>query len=88
MSGEGTMRAELAELENRAERLRARIAAADCREAGCKMEHVGGKNAGCSDDCCCSVPVYVCPKCGDSDYGDNPEAAQTIANCAARAEAA
>ncbi len=89
MSGEGTLRAELAELEDRAAALRQRIASADCREAGCKMEHMGGRNAGCGRDCCCSVPVYVCPKCGDSDYGDNAEASQIITECAARrAEAA
>lgn len=51
-------------------------------ERGHDMKHVGGKNAGCSHDCGCSVPVYVCTRCGDCDYGDNDEAKQTMADCA------
>ncbi len=46
---------------------------------------VGGANAGCckgTDDCCCSIPVHECAKCGDCDYGDNDEAAQVIELCA------
>jgi hypothetical protein len=40
------------------------------------MRHVGRCNAGCGqgDDCGCSVPVFTCAICGDSDYGDNEEA--------------
>lgn len=69
-------RAEVARLE--------RIAAtATCREIGCDMQHYGGRNCGCEGGCC-SVPVYVCTRCGDSDYGDNAEAAQTKAECDAR----
>ena len=68
-------RAEVARLE--------RIAAtASCRDEGCDMQHAGGRNCGC-DDGGCSVPVYVCTRCGDSDYGDNPEAAERRADCAA-----
>jgi hypothetical protein len=67
-------RAEVARLE--------RIAAtATCREMGCNMQHVGGMNCGCEGGCC-SVPVYVCSRCGDSDYGDNPEAFEKRAACA------
>lgn len=80
-----TLRDELAEAEAKADHLRRRIAAADCREAGCKMEFIGGRNAGCSDGCGCSVPVYVCPKCGDSDYGDNAEAIEIRRTCSERA---
>lgn len=76
-----TLRAELAETEARADELRRRIAAETCATAGCDMKHVGGRNAGCGDDCACSVPVHVCSKCGDSDYGDNPEAAETRRRC-------
>jgi hypothetical protein len=66
-------RAEVARLE--------RIAAtATCREIGCDMRHTGGRNCGC-DDGCCSVPVYVCARCGDSDYGDNAEADATRDEC-------
>jgi hypothetical protein len=43
-------------------------------EKGHDMRHVGGCNAGCCEDCCCSVPVFTCSRCGDSDYGDNEEA--------------
>jgi len=76
-----TLRAELAEAEARAALLRRRIAAESCATAGCDMKHVGGCNAGCGDDCSCSVPVHVCPKCGDSDYGDNLEADETRRMC-------
>lgn len=83
----GDLRTQLAEAEATAERLRRQIAAADCRESGCKMEHIGGCNAGCElgRACGCSVPVYGCPKCGDSDYGDNPEAREIRVRCAASA---
>lgn len=33
--------------------------------------------------CCCSVPVYACTRCGASDYGDNAEANERRAACAA-----
>lgn len=66
-------RAEVARLE--------RIAAtATCREMGCDMQHSGGMNCGC-DEGSCSVPVYVCTRCGDSDYGDNQEALDKRATC-------
>lgn len=54
-----------------------------CRH-GCDMRHAGGRNAGCDigDDCCCSVPVYACTRCGDSDYGNNEEAAEVRRRCA------
>ncbi len=79
-----TLRDELAEAEDRAEQLRRKIAAADCHEAGCEMVFLGGRNAGCElgNGCGCSVPVHVCPKCGDSDYGDNAEGARIMAACA------
>jgi hypothetical protein len=32
-------------------------------------------------DCSCSVPVHECAVCGDCDYGDNPEADQTVRRC-------
>jgi len=34
----------------------------------------GCGNCGCHKDAACSVPVYRCTVCGDSDYGDNEEA--------------
>ena len=66
-------RAEVARLE--------RIAAtATCREVGCDMRHSGDRNCGCEGGCC-SVPVYVCSRCGDCDYGDNVEAREIKAAC-------
>lgn len=47
-------------------------------------EFKGGRNAGCSDDCICSVPVYTCGHCGDCDYGENDEAIQVKWNCRLR----
>lgn len=38
------------------------------------MVIMGGANCGCYPDAQCSVPVYSCPECGDSDYGDNDHA--------------
>lgn len=71
--------------EAEASRLRRLIAQAKCAEIGrCDMKQVGGCNAGCGErDCCCSVPVYECTRCGDSDYGDNAEADEIKAECAA-----
>lgn len=51
-------------------------------EAGHEWRHVGGCNAGCHEDCSCSVPVHECARCGDCDYGDNPEADAKRAACA------
>lgn len=53
-------------------------------EKGCDMKHIGGCNAACHDDCACSVPVHTCSRCGDCDYGDNAEAKQVRADCAAQ----
>jgi hypothetical protein len=69
-------RGRLAALERQA-------ATATCQEIGCDMQHVGGTNAGCADYCSCSVPVHRCSRCGDYDYGQNPEADQKRAECAA-----
>lgn len=41
----------------------------------CASGHVmtikGGTNCGCHPDAACSVPIFSCSECGDSDYGDN-----------------
>jgi hypothetical protein len=44
-------------------------------------EHMGGVNCGC-DGGACSVPVYGCKACGDSDYGQNDEATRKRNHCA------
>lgn len=79
-----TLVTELADAEALVEALRRRVAASTCREVGCDMQSYGGMNAGCGEGCNCSVPVNVCTRCGDSDYGDNPEAAQTRTECEER----
>lgn len=60
----------------------------DCR-SGHLWESHGGSNCGCEwiedGQRChgqCSVPVCVCPVCGDCDYGDNDEAREMIRECA------
>ena len=74
---------ELEKVEAEAARLRRQIAAGLCREYGHDWQSHGGANAGCSDDCGCSVPVGICTKCGDCDYGESTEADQIRADCAA-----
>lgn len=44
-------------------------------------KQTGGTNAGCSDECTCSVPVYRCSKCWDLDFGENPEADKIREKC-------
>lgn len=64
------------------------LIAPNCHQVGCDMRFAGGRNAGCDlgNDCSCSVPVKVCRRCGDSDYGDSDEAVQIIRECAERRE--
>ena len=71
--------AKLASLNRQAERL---PKARQCAELGHVWRHIGGCNAGCGDDCACSVPVHECARCGDCDYGDNAEAEAERAECA------
>lgn len=77
-------RAELAAVEARAEQLRRILSTGDCRAVGCEIVSYGGRNAGCElgDGCGCSVPVNVCRKCGDCDYGDNADAIEVRRACA------
>jgi hypothetical protein len=53
-------------------------------ERGHHWQHVGGCNARCDrgDDCYCSVPVHICSRCNDCDYGDNSEAETVRRDCA------
>ncbi len=83
-SGE-TLADEIRQAEAHVEALKRRAAGATCAELG---EHdwklLGGCNAGCNDDCSlcgCSVPVHQCSRCGDCDYGENPEAERILAAC-------
>lgn len=72
----------LAASEAQVDAIKREIAAGPCRQYGHSWKHHGGRNAGCSDLCSCSIPVYICEKCGDCDYGDNTEAAEKMADCA------
>jgi hypothetical protein len=65
---------ELFDAEARVEQIKRQIAAGRCSETGHDWQSYGGCNAGCHDRCNCSVPVNLCTKCGDCDYGDNAEA--------------
>lgn len=56
----------------------------DCRKEGHDWKSRGGCNAGCCDDCACSVPVHECTRCGDCDYGQNEWREQTVAECWAK----
>lgn len=44
-------------------------------------EFHGGCNAGCDDDCSCSIPVHRCKLCGDFDYGNNDDALEIMRVC-------
>ena len=59
-----------------AERLDRMMQHAPCSEVGHRWESTGGRNAGCADWCCCSVPVNECAVCGDCDYGQNDDAVE------------
>jgi len=76
-----TLAEELAKAEARVQALKTAINQGPCLEYGHDWNSIGGACAGCSNDCCCSVPVNVCSKCGDCDYGDNQEADQIKAEC-------
>lgn len=62
-------------------RLEREAAFATCVELGHDWRSHGGANAGCGDACCCSVPVNVCARCGDSDYGKNSDADDVRQDC-------
>lgn len=82
MSQPTNLAGQLAEAEAKLAAIKRKIAAATCIDIGAHdWKFVGGRNAGCSNDCGCSIPVYQCSRCGDYDYGDNPEAREKIAAC-------
>lgn len=57
----------------------------DCHD----WQLLGGRWAGCEagdDRCACSLPVNVCRRCGDCDYGENDEAAEILQACKRRRE--
>ena len=45
------------------------------------MTITGGANCGCHPDAQCSIPVYGCRECNDSDYGENEHARLHKALC-------
>lgn len=58
----------------------------NCQDGKHDWRFRGGCNAGCCDDCACSVPVHECAGCGDCDYGQNEEADEIRAGCESRYE--
>lgn len=78
------LRAEIEAAEARLLQMKRRLAAEPCVLHGCDWQSYGGMNAGCDlgGSCGCSVPVNVCSRCGDCDYGDNAEAVETRRKCA------
>lgn len=79
---------ELAAAEARVEAIKRAIRQGPCAEHGHDWQSDGGCNAVCDraedGDCGCSVPVNVCTKCGDCDYGDNAAAEEVRTNCRIR----
>lgn len=63
-------------------RVEREIAQGPCRTHGHDFQSIGGCNAGCHEDCSCSIPVNTCTKCGDCDYGQNADAIETRRGCA------
>lgn len=61
-------------------RLERVIASKSCAE-GHEWRSIGGCNAGCGENCHCSVPVNICAVCGDCDYGENEEAREIVDKC-------
>lgn len=59
------------------------IAGASCADVGHQWQSTGGANCGCENGAC-SVPVNVCVKCKDCDYGDGPDADDVRAKCLQR----
>lgn len=80
----GKLTEALAVAEAQVAALKREIAQGPCRDYGHDWHSIGGCNASCADDCQCSVPVNVCRKCDDCDYGDNEEADEIRAVCSAR----
>lgn len=72
----------IADAKAEVERLERIAASATCRDLGHDWQSIGGCNAGCCDDCGCSVPVNECTRCKDCDYGDNDEAIKVRSLCA------
>lgn len=76
---------QLAEAEARVEEIKRQIRTGPCAQNGHDWRSDGGCNASCDlaadGGCGCSVPVHVCSKCGDCDYGQNAEAEQIGETC-------
>lgn len=76
---------QLEDAKAKVRRIERQIATGECFRYGHDWKHVGGCNASCvlaeTGDCGCSVPVHVCTKCGDCDYGQNAEADEKRQRC-------
>jgi len=63
-------------------RLEREAASATCIDLGHDWQSLGGCNCGCHETAQCSVPVYICRRCKDCDYGTNQEAIEIRQRCA------
>lgn len=73
--------AELDEARARVDLLERRAAAATCAELGRHdWQSTGGANCGCENGFC-SVPVNICSRCKDCDYGENADAKEIRLAC-------
>lgn len=81
-----SLESQLADAEARVEEIKRQIRTGPCAQHGHDWQSSGGCNAGCilGEHCTCSVPVNVCSKCSDCDYGENAEAAEIRAACASK----
>jgi hypothetical protein len=77
-----TLAEQIEEAQARLLHLQRQAAGATCDQVGHAWSRVGGANCGCHLDATCSVPVHVCKRCGECDYGHNVEAEDRRAACA------
>ncbi len=77
---------QIAEAKANLERLEQQALSATCADLGHDWHSIGGCNCGCHDGASCSVPVYTCRRCGDSDYGESSEANEKRSICLLRHE--
>ena len=82
MSTNLSLKEKLEDARSEVARLERAMRSANCIEAGHDWTSIGGANAGCNQDCGCSVPVFECRRCGASDYGVNEQARAVITDCA------
>lgn len=79
----GNIAQQIDEAKANLERLERQAAAATCSELGRHdWNSTGGAGCGCENGFC-SVPVNICARCGDCDYGENADAREIRLACRA-----